>query len=636
MAVRKLSTPGVYRQEIDQSDVNAPAGTSTGGIVIRSQRGPINRPVLVTSDKDLIDIFGKPVFTSGATGVKAANDSTAINAAGLSLIPDNGYGIYAALEFLKESNALYVGRIAAATDKYAALSIKKANYNYTASTGLSATSGYGVASVMIGASDQFDMGDNISTIESDSGWQTYAVATGVSGDFLISSLSPGIDGNNVAVSVETFSSGCDWLYKYDGVSLSGTSATSVATQPIESKIVRIDVYTKDTAANWDTIKYDIQQKQAASSTSASDLRALYSPVETFYGTIEDKIDGSGKQLKLSTVINGSSKYIYVKDGAPAVTSFGTVSYSNYSLMKYFDLLPLGGGAVNSTGTGLGTSDSVTSTWDLFASREKLPGVNILINPDWSTAVKVKVAQIAANRMDCIAVGQVADPSVTTVANTKSAESYGYVNPSYMALYAGYDKLYDQYNDKFYYMPKAVFGACVMARVDRIGNTWDAPAGVNRGILPSYSQKVVFTDAEIGQLYDLNINTSKSMIGIGSVLWGQKTAQLKKSALDRINVRRLLVYLENSIEPTLQQFLFELNTDRTRQRITSIVDSFLNGVQSAGGLTGFKVVCDGSNNTSDVIDNNQLFCDIYVQPSRAIEFITLRTIITRTGVTITQI
>ena len=625
MAVRNYSTPGVYRQEIDASEVTAPAGTSTGAIVIRSTKGPVNRPVLVTNDKDLLDTFGKPVFTSG---VDSSNP----------LIPENGYGIYAALEFLKESNALYVGRVVDTDDKYSTAYINVASYDYSNSgTGYidmcgSACSVSAIPVASYTAGDQFDRADAISS------YDTSAVSTG---NMRIGCIEPGnVDAggySNVAISLETFNSGCDWLYKYDGFPSSATSTAFSATsgtQVTEQKIVRLDVYVKSTTDSWDTIRKNIHDALSASATSgsaqATGLRGLYPPTETFYGTIGDQLDGNGKQLNLVPAVNGFSKYVYVTTSGG---TFKTLPATSQTLRDW-NLIPLSGGFYDKTNTGMGTA--AMGAWDLFSSRELLPGVNILINPDNNTGVKQKVARIAATRMDCIATGQAGLLTQDKVEDILAQEVYGYTNPSYMALYAGYDKIYDQYNDKFVYLPKTVFGAAIMARVDRVANTWDAPAGINRAVIPSFSQKVTFSNDKIGQLYDRNINTSKFIPGTGSVLWGQKTAQLKKSALDRINVRRLLVYLENTIEPTLQSFLFELNNDRTRSRITSIVSSFLNGVQGAGGLTGYTVVCDTSNNTPDVIDNNQLFCDIYVQPTRVIEFITLRTIITRTGVSVVEI
>jgi len=122
---------------------------------------------------------------------------------------------------------------------------------------------------------------------------------------------------------------------------------------------------------------------------------------------------------------------------------------------------------------------------------------------------------------------------------------------------------------------------------------------------------------------------------GFVIYGQKTLQQAKSALDRVNVRRLLLYIENSIEPALVDFLFEPNTDGTRLRVSNIVDSFLATVQSGGGLNAYSVICDTSNNTPTIIDQNKLLLDMYVQPVKTIEQIYMTAIITRTGVSFAE-
>jgi phage tail sheath protein FI len=208
--------------------------------------------------------------------------------------------------------------------------------------------------------------------------------------------------------------------------------------------------------------------------------------------------------------------------------------------------------------------------------------------------------------------------------------------SYAAVYAGWDMIYDSFNDRNVYIPKNIFGAVVMARTDRVANTWDAPAGQNRGILPSIGQGVIFSDTDIGNLYEQNINTSRFIRGVGNVLWGQKTAQKKKSALDRINVRRLLLYVENSVESSLLPFLFEPNNSKTRLRAWSMVDGFMKGVFAGGGVTKYEVVCDDTNNTSQTIDNNELILDLYIAPTRVIEYIRLNVIVTRTNVTFSEI
>lgn len=618
MAVKKFSTPGVYREEIDLSESVAPAGTSTGAIVLRSIKGPINRPVLVSSEKDLYDIFGKPVFTSGSS----ITDSALTNfKAG---IPNNGYGTYMAVEFLKESNALYVSRAVDSADKYSSVSFS-ASYVTSGSTGTSIS---GIACVPYVTGAQFDKSDFISTLE------TAGAKTGY--NLTIASLFPGLEGDNIAVSIENYHDDCDWIYKYDGFPTSGS--VSAGSQVIAKKVVRIDVFVKDANTSWDTVKYDVGTKMNSSVTSGAytTLRDCLSPVETFYVSMVAQQDANGFNLFAPDVINGNSSYIYVKPASTAST-FNPIGVG--AIQTSASLVALGGGAINALATGIGGGDDSTAllnAWNVFGTREFLPNVNLLLNCDWNTDIKQKVAQIAATRMDCLAFGQsgkISDSSTTAII---AQEAYGYVNPSYMALYAGYDKIYDVNNDKFFYIPKAAFAPAICARTDRNSNTWDAPAGQTRGIIPSIGQKFIFTQAQIGQLYDKNINTSITQPGIGTYMIGQKTAQLKNTYLSRINVRRDLLYIENSIEPLLNTFLFELNDDRTRQRVTSNVDSFLSDVQASGGLVAKEVVCDDSNNTADVINNNQLICDIYVRPPTVIEFIRFRTILTKSGSTINRI
>ena len=164
-----------------------------------------------------------------------------------------------------------------------------------------------------------------------------------------------------------------------------------------------------------------------------------------------------------------------------------------------------------------------------------------------------VSNIASSRKDCIAVGQIGAPSQTEATDLVNLMNnyYSFNNPSYTALYAGYDKVNDGFTGQTLLFPKAIFGAALMARTDEIANTWDAPAGINRGIIgTSTGQIKSYSENDIGFMYDSNINTSKFIRGIGHVMWGQKTAQRKTSALDRINVRRLLLFLQNTIEPSL--------------------------------------------------------------------------------------
>jgi len=575
--LRKWSAPGIRRYEIDQSEIISPTGTSIGGIVIRSKKGPIARPVLISNDQEFIETFGAPVFSSGTSISDTAT-------------PEMGYGSYASLEFLKESNALYVVRDYDTGDKFASVL-----YDTNGST--SATSAAG-----IDATADANQADKIDSIYALNQYSMTGKA------LLIGSIAPGEDGNNTAVTIQTFSSACDWFNSYDTYASAVNPATDWTNHPIAREVFKINVYRKADNESWSTLAF-------------ADYSA--SPVETFYGTRTAQLDSNKRQLLISEVVNGISKYIYVVPGTANFTSGCSLSAVPTAVTA------LSGGAFE-YGTNIGSTDG----WSYFTDREKV-SVNILLCPDYTTSVKQHVGNIAAARQDCIAVVQTGQRTHNTVAQVLAAEAYGYDNPSYVATYAGWTQIYDSYNDKKVYVPNAIFGAKLMARTDRVANTWDAPAGTQRGIIGGLDQNVRFSFNQIGQLYDANINAVRNMRGTGDVMWGQKTCQLKKSALDRINVRRLLLYIENSIEPSLVDFLFQPNNESTRLRISNIVDSFLATVKAGGGLNAYSVVCDETNNTPIVIDNNTLKLDIYIQPTKTIENIELSVIITRTGVSFSE-
>jgi len=633
---RVFSTPGVYKREIDLSEILVATGISNGGIVVRAKKGPVNRPVLIANDKEYIETFGEPIFTSGIASA-APNSSQ-------NLIPEYGYGAYASLEFLKESSTLYVVRGFDDTDKYANQDVTVAASDLTFSV-----SGTGISGSAWVAGDRLDSDDYISILESQ------AVAGGAS-YFNIAGVGPGTDGNDVAVTIEPFSLSADWRFTYDEypTSAEAASATSALTTgdmaawyPIASKVAKINVYVKSTT-NWDDLYRN--------NTDRTDGKLFMSPVETFYGSLDENLlDGNKSNLFIEKVINGNSQYVYVKKGSSltsnwpilADASFGVLPYGLTSggeeYVKYASsataqgsnnrLITLVGGASTSKVDPNGTGDF--ASWKIFEDRENVQ-VGILIGTSNNSSVKQEMGRIAATRADCIATVQAATIDDDTTTEVTSKEIYGYRTPSYVAIYGGYSKVYDQYNDKFVYLPNSIIGAALMARVDNIANPWDAPAGINRAVMSVLDQRKIFTFDEIGKLYDRNINVPRFIRGTGHVMWGQKTAQLKASALDRINVRRNLLYIENNIEIALLPFAFENNTAKTRLRVFSLVDEFLAGVQASGGLTAYQVVVDETNNTRDVVDSNRLNVDIYVQPSRTIEFIQLSTIITRTGISFEEV
>lgn len=572
---QKFSTPGITRVETDLSNVVAPAGTSVGGIVGWAAQGPANQRVLITFDKEFVDKFGSPNSLGGLHG-------------------------FAALEFLKESNALWFVRATSGNETYANVIF----CGPTSGTSATVIQEPKTTTLLVNQPDG-NKPDKIYAIDNTS------LSTSLDNQFVVAAIGPGAWGNNVGIRISTAA--------LSGATASGTGTGGAA--GVSATSANYD-WSQSYTYPTDVFKFEVFTKDTTATSFTGD------PIETFFvSRRQDLLDGNGKNLYVETVINGVSKYVYIQND----TTNTTMPYNTYG--RSTSIVALAGG---NSSTAAVPQAEIQSAWSLFASREAV-NVNILcVAEDGSNTTTIQyVGNLAATRKDCVAVAQ-ADSSTSTDPQTIiNGAATSFTNASYVALYAGWDLILDTFNDKKVYLPKCVFAAAIMARTDSLGNVWDAPAGVNRGVIPSVDQNIVWNDAQIGQLYDANINTSKKIRGVGNVMWGQKTAQRKKSALDRINVRRMLLFVENSVEASLYDFLFELNTSTTRLRVESIVKNFLETVLVGGGLTAFDVVCDESNNTAQVIDNNQLNVDIYVQPARSIEFIKLQTVITRTGVSLTE-
>jgi phage tail sheath protein FI len=205
------------------------------------------------------------------------------------------------------------------------------------------------------------------------------------------------------------------------------------------------------------------------------------------------------------------------------------------------------------------------------------------------------------------------------------------------LDSGYKYIYDKYNDLYRYVPLNGDTAGLMVRTDNERDPWFSPAGFNRGQIKNII-KLSWnpTKAQRDQLYKNGINPVTTFPGQGTVLFGDKTLLAKPSAFDRINVRRLFITLEKAISTAAKFTLFEFNDEFTRAQFRNLVEPFLRDVQGRRGIYDFRVVCDESNNTPEVIDRNEFVGDIYVKPARSINFIQLNFVAVRTGVEFTEI
>ena len=205
------------------------------------------------------------------------------------------------------------------------------------------------------------------------------------------------------------------------------------------------------------------------------------------------------------------------------------------------------------------------------------------------------------------------------------------NTSYAATYWPWLRVQDPETGKLVFVPASTMIPGVYAHNDKVANTWNAPAGISRGGLSTVLQaKLKLTEANKASLYDANVNPIATFPKKGVVVFGQKTLQKAASALDRINVRRLLIELKSFIGQVADDLVFENNTATTRTKFLSTVTPFLEGIQQNGGLFAFKVIMDDTNNTDDVIDRNQLVGQIFIQPTKTAEFISLDFIVLPTG------
>jgi len=209
--------------------------------------------------------------------------------------------------------------------------------------------------------------------------------------------------------------------------------------------------------------------------------------------------------------------------------------------------------------------------------------------------------------------------------------------SYAVMDSGWKYQYDKYNDVYRYVPLNADTAGLMVQTDSTRDPWFSPAGFNRGNVKSVVRLAYNpTKADRDRLYKKGINPVVTFPGQGTVLFGDKTMLAQPSAFDRINVRRLFIVLEKAISTASKFTLFEFNDDFTRSQFRNLVDPFLRDVQGRRGITDFRVVCDNTNNTGDVIDRNEFVGDIYIKPARSINFIQLNFVAVRSGVEFNEI
>ena len=357
------------------------------------------------------------------------------------------------------------------------------------------------------------------------------------------------------------------------------------------------------------------------------------------GSDAKKDDGTSNFYK--EVINQTSEYIWWADHDSSLTDAGETIASQSGAMTT-NTAVIDSSLAGGTDDNAPTVGEIALGYDKFEDAETVD-VNLLFAyPDANGANTIAndLISIATARKDCMAfvsppledtVGAAA-PATDVIAFADTLTSSSYASCDSGALY-----VYDKYNDVYRYIGGAGHVAGLCANADRVADAWFSPAGVNRGQLLGVT-KLAFnpTKADRDSLYKARVNPIVSMPGQGTLLFGDKTLLNRPSAFDRINVRRLFIVLEKAISTAAKAQLFEFNDEFTRAQFKNLVEPFLRDVKGRRGITDSLVICDETNNTSQVIDANRFVADIFVKPNRSINFITLSFIATRSGVEFSEI
>lgn len=353
---------------------------------------------------------------------------------------------------------------------------------------------------------------------------------------------------------------------------------------------------------------------------------------------------NGKSNFWKQVIFDQSRYVYAMDPPNYSVTNGT--WNRPALNNSFVNLPTPYTVQFVIGNDdLGTTANTVAGYAEFQNKEAV-NVDLVLTGDANVTVQqyvidnitgVDINPAVGSRRDCVAF---ISPPITAVVNNPGGEmnliSTWLTSLSRSSSYAvadsGWKYQFDRYNNVYRWIPLNgdVGGLCVYT--DSIRDPWFSPAGLNRGSIKN-SIKLAWNPNKTYRdtLYSLGVNPVISLPGSGTVLFGDKTLQSKPSAFDRINVRRLFIALEKAIAKAAQYSMFEFNDEFTRAQFVSIINPFLRDIQGRRGITDFKVVCDTTNNTPQIIDSNQFVGDIYVKPARSINFIQLNFVAVATGV-----
>jgi phage tail sheath protein FI len=627
-------SPGVVVQEKDLTNVIPAVATSIGAIAGQFSQGPLDEIVSISSEKDLVETFGKPnstnfeYFFSAASFLQYSSNMKVVRTTNTGLLnaTANGSGLLVKNTTDYQNNysdgsgsvGLWAARTGGAWGNNLKISVCPSStvYEETAKTTTQDTdSAVGDTSIVVQSATGFNVGDIINFAET--GGYEYRITNIVGQTITFVRHPSGVGGLHTAVA-----NGSNvrrrWQY-YDLVTAApGTSP-----------------YVSDKGGSGDELHVVVVDEDGGITGTAGTVLEVYDSVSK----ASDAKTPQGDTNYYPDVIYNKSEYIYWMDHNTSGTNWGNAALNTtYTSVTAVSNTSLSGG---SDGSAVTTAE-LKNAYEKFDDAETVD-VNLIIAGKGDSTHIDNLITIAENRKDAVVF---ASPERSDVVNVASSETQtnniksffdGVRSSSYVVFDSGYKYTYDKYNDVFRYVPLNGDIAGLAARTDLVTDSWFSPAGYNRGVLRGVV-KLAYnpTKTQRDTLYRARINPVVTFSGQGTVLFGDKTGLTSPSAFDRINVRRLFITLEKAISTASKFQLFEFNDEFTRAQFRSIIEPFLRDVQGRRGITDFLVVCDDSNNTADVIDRNEFRADIFVKPARSINFITLQFVATRTGVAFEEV
>jgi len=730
MATPQLS-PGVLVREVDLTVGRAEnVIDNIGAIAGPFSIGPVEEPINITTEQELINTFGKPLSTDsqyeywmsassflsygGILKVVRVDDDNLKNArVGYNTTAtvdiknfddynnqETGSYHFAAKTPGTWANGLKVCVIDDKADQIIGINTDdlgaagaQVGYGVTVSLSEVTVAGVGTTSVFSGYLKGIITGVTTSTAGnstfdvkivsrvSNTGTETqidYAKGSDLTS---ISVESPLTFINNSGVSTGTGSytavTSVDW---YDQQILGLTNSTlfwrSIAPKPVTNQYAAsrnakndaLNIVVIDDTGALTGVQGNILEKHISVSKATDSVSGVNSPQKTWYRNYLANFSNyvySGTNYYTSTdslnnivpVATGFTTYSGVPSASFTPLGAASGGWNQEAQGTVFNAIgnvtfELAAGADYSGNGAKATLGALNTAYDLFSNSDEIEVDYLICGPgleskEDSQAKANKLIAIAENRKDCVAVispyrGAVVNVTSTATQTNNIIEFFGsgegvVSSSSYAIFDSGYKYTYDKFNNLFRYIPCNADIAGLMARTNVTAYPWFSPAGQQRGVLNN-AIKLAYNPnrAQRDLLYGARVNSVINQPGTGILLFGDKTALSYASAFDRINVRRLFLTVEQALQRAAQAQLFELNNQTTRANFVNIVEPYLRDIQAKNGVYDFLVICDQTNNTPDVIDNNEFRADIFLKPTRSINYITLTFVATRTGVSFEEV